>query len=125
MTKVCRVCGLESDDLELFRKAAKGTDGRDNICKKCINEYRNRSNKARRKLISELKRGKPCYVCGNVFPPVVMDYHHTEPEDKYESIATMLDRSRSTEDILREITKCVLVCANCHRLIHYPEEETE
>lgn len=62
--------------------------------------------------IRQLK-SHPCTDCGGVFHPSAMDFDHVK-SDKLKSISAMV--CFSNEKILKEIEKCELVCANCHRL---------
>lgn len=64
-------------------------------------------------LITSLKSG-PCVDCGKSYPPRAMDFDHLS--DKRFQVANMV-RAKSTKGvILREVAKCELVCANCHRI---------
>lgn len=56
-------------------------------------------------------KSKSCVDCGRSYPPYVMDFDHRE--DKKFNIASW--RSHSLQEILQEIAKCDVVCANCHR----------
>jgi len=53
--------------------------------------------------------------CGRVFPPQVMQWDHLPGAQKLGDISTGL-RRRSRTQILEEIAKCELVCANCHTI---------
>lgn len=77
---------------------------------------------ARRKYINQIK-SKPCDMCGGIFPPSAMDFHHIDPETKTNKGGRGIERSWSIEKIDAEIEKCILVCANCHRIIHASVEE--
>lgn len=66
----------------------------------------------------EYKEGKPCIRCGGLFPPVCLDFHHTDPDNKLFGIASGLYR-HGWDKIVTEIVKCVLLCANCHRIVEY------
>ena len=66
-----------------------------------------------RKLADELK-SNPCADCGGSFHPVVMDFDHIG-DDKIVNVAKMA-QGYGMDAILREIAKCELVCANCHRM---------
>lgn len=48
--------------------------------------------------------------------PVVLDFHHVNPEEKAFSIGN--NKYASMERIQAELDKCVVVCANDHRRIH-------
>lgn len=65
------------------------------------------------RLINEIKNN-PCMDCGNSFPPECMDFDHVEGK-KTASIGRLI-MNVSWQEILDEIAKCELVCANCHRI---------
>ena len=56
-------------------------------------------------------RDHPCVDCGET-DPVVLEFDHLR--DKKFGIATGI-RNRNWQDVLDEIAKCDVVCANCHR----------
>lgn len=60
------------------------------------------------------KKNVPCADCGNKYPPHVMDFDHLPGMEKIGDIASMV-RLASREKLDREIAKCEVVCANCHR----------
>ena len=78
---------------------------------KCI-EYAIKRQAERKAFINTFKDA-PCMDCGNSFPPYVMDFDHVGG-DKIQNVGEM--GSYSVESILKEIAKCDLVCANCHRI---------
>jgi hypothetical protein len=55
----------------------------------------------------------PCADCGVQYPPYVMDFDHLG--DKKFGIAYMRRHRMSFAKIKDEISKCEVVCANCHR----------
>lgn len=69
---------------------------------------------AKRRAMLDALKDKPCMDCGGSFPPECMDFDHREGEVKEIMIASAL--RRAWLDILAEIEKCDLVCANCHRI---------
>jgi hypothetical protein len=56
----------------------------------------------------------PCVDCGEA-DPVVLDFDHIDPKTKLFSVGSMLSR-QATPAVMREIEKCEVRCANCHRL---------
>lgn len=56
-------------------------------------------------------KDRPCSSCGTHYPPYVLDYHHTG--GKSANVSSLYEKSR--DRLAREIEKCVLLCANCHR----------
>jgi len=62
-----------------------------------------------------MKLDVPCSDCGGVFPEWVMHWDHLPGHVKVGDVSTFL-RSRSREEALQELSKCELVCANCHAI---------
>jgi len=62
----------------------------------------------------DAEKSKPCVDCKIEFGPWVMQFDHRKPEDKKYTIADLLNRMRSMKLIVEEISKCDVVCANCH-----------
>lgn len=74
---------------------------------------RNRAKKkAIREYIQEVK-GAPCVDCDRVYHYCVMDFDHLM--DKAINVSQMVDCG-SLDKVKKEIAKCELVCANCHRM---------
>jgi hypothetical protein len=61
--------------------------------------------------------GGVCSNCNNKYHPAIFEFHHKCPQEKVKDPSKML--SLSWERIKNELDKCVLLCANCHRLIHH------
>lgn len=111
-----------------WRRRARGQ--RDNYCRPCRAAYHREhylANKERyiaqagqrnKALIEErtqylvaFLREHPCVDCGEA-DPIVLEFDHLR--DKKFGIATGI-RNRNWNDVLDEIAKCDVVCANCHR----------
>lgn len=71
-----------------------------------------------RDVVEEAKATTPCADCQKFFPSVCMDFHHVRGNKKA-TIARMVNDGFSTQAILYEMKKCVLICANCHRIRHF------
>lgn len=69
--------------------------------------------------INQIKATTPCADCGGTFHPVCMDFDHRDPLLKVSGISEMIQARLSLDTIMKEIDKCDLVCANCHRLRTY------
>jgi len=101
----------QAHPMSLEYKRAYTDENREHIYSK--QKERQRNNK--RKAIEHL--GGKCSKCNNVYPEYVYDFHHKDPSEKEKSIARML--SRKWDRLKVEIDKCVLLCANCHRIVHH------
>ena len=86
--------------------------------------YLRNKEKVRKASIEKRKRDKewldslktdPCKDCGVSYPAFVMDFHHLDKSSKLFCIGLALSKV-GRERILEEIKKCVLLCANCHRI---------
>ncbi len=58
--------------------------------------------------------GGKCLYCGYKKYQGALDIHHINPKDKEFGFGHR-GYTRSWEKAKRELDKCVLVCANCHR----------
>ena len=56
-----------------------------------------------------------CHDCGKIFPDVVFDFHHVEAKEFTLNSCSM---DRSWKSIVKEWKKCIMLCANCHRICH-------
>lgn len=64
--------------------------------------------------------GNKCLDCKILYPYPVMEFHHLNPSKKDLSWQKL---KHLNEDLIKlELNKCVLLCANCHRLRHYNEK---
>jgi hypothetical protein len=52
-----------------------------------------------------------------------MDFDHVDPTTKFGQVSTMVNLRYSLEKILEETRKCVIVCANCHRIRSYSKRD--
>lgn len=84
--------------------------------------YRDRSRARRASLrkwfneevLSKLK----CEKCPEKHP-ACLDFHHRNPSDGDVHVSDLVGSLRSKEWILSEIKKCLVLCANCHRKLHW------
>lgn len=63
------------------------------------------------------KRQLMCIECDETHP-ACLEFHHRNPEDKVFEITNAVHDGLSKETILNEISKCDVLCANCHRKLH-------
>jgi len=54
----------------------------------------------------------PCADCGYHYPPECMDFDHVRGRKKF---AVAQNLTRTMASLKREVAKCEVVCANCHR----------
>lgn len=61
-----------------------------------------------------------CTECGFEGHHSQMDFHHKDPTKKEGNIGHMIANTKY-EKLLIELKKCILLCSNCHRLLHWAE----
>ena len=69
------------------------------------------------KILDKYKIKSGCIKCGTK-DHRVLDFHHTANNKEF-SIGSARYNHFGIERVKKEIEKCVVVCANCHRIIHY------
>lgn len=60
-------------------------------------------------------KGSKCEKCGYNKCISALEFHHLNPNEKDISIG---GSTKSFEVLKKEVDKCIMVCANCHREIH-------
>ena len=130
--KLCPKCD-RTLPLTSFRYRNKALNKRQSYCRDCSNSYwrdwygreenrkrqlaavalrRRRIRDENRRLVRALK-DQPCADCGLRFPTEAMDFDHLE--EKTAEISRMV-YANGVETLRIEITRCEVVCANCHRI---------
>lgn len=128
--KKCNRC-KEVLSFEMFN--SKGKDKLQAYCKVCSREYarsnyhRDREANAEKQRLSKrarmdairvdvrkLKEDTPCMDCGVQYPYYCIDFDHVNGK-KVTHISEMIQNGAARWKIFSEITKCEIVCSNCHR----------
>jgi hypothetical protein len=65
------------------------------------------------------QEGGHCKKCGYDKNLDALDWHHKDPSTKEFNLSQIRITPKNYNIIIKEIEKCVLVCSNCHREIHY------
>jgi hypothetical protein len=131
--KRCAACQREKQEDEFNRKG----DKLQSKCRPCQRAYhrlyyrknksrfieKNRRNKRRqrrrlRAILLEYK-GRLCADCGGTFHPWVMEFDHREGSVKESAVANLVSKGCTDARLLEEMSKCEVVCANCHRMRTY------
>lgn len=83
-------------------------------------EYLIKAVAKRRKKIREMAityLGGKCCLCGYDRCSAALDFHHIDEGTKKFGLSQS-GMTRSWDKTKRELKKCILVCANCHREVH-------
>jgi len=97
-------CGKE------YRKVSSGK-----YCPECKYQEIKRLRKQVKIDLVEYK-GKNCEICGYNRCIEALEFHHKDPNEKDFSISSNF---KSMDKMKKEVDKCLLLCANCHREEHF------
>lgn len=126
--KRCSKC-RETKPLDAFNRLRTSPDGRDRRCRDCakawyaanrvrhVQNVRRRNDKHRRELyrfLAGFLRENPCVDCGES-DIRCLEFDHRPGEGKHKMISALIAEPASLAKLLREMAKCDVVCANCHR----------
>ena len=73
-----------------------------------------------REYIQSIKSQLKCSICGED-RYWCLDFHHTNPHEKEYNISSLV-HDGARQKIEEELKKCIIVCSNCHRDIHYKDK---
>ncbi len=118
--KECSKCHAPKDTSLFLKRYSKGREGQlGSWCKECFcTNQMVQWNALKIEIVMML--GNKCSVCTETFHPAAYDLHHTDPDTKSFDWSGLRKKSKSV--ILEEVSKCVLICAACHRLNHVNHE---
>jgi|ERR1700690_90976 len=111
--RICQSCSWVKS-LEKFVRNINSKDGYSNTCLACANKVTRKKYYKQREIINKLK-SFPCIDCKGIFNSWQMDFDHIPGKNKKASISQMVGEGYSNAEIQKEIDKCDLICANCHR----------
>lgn len=83
-------------------------------CKKCTSKITLMTDRKTKQELVEMA-GEVCQECKSKFDARLLCFHHIVPEEKNKNFHYIV---KSKERMKEEMSKCVLLCENCHRLKH-------
>jgi len=131
--RTCSLCKIAKPVSE-YHNHKNGKDGLRSRCKECNRTearrhyqknptpYKTRARTSRKHIaafardwLRALKGRMGCCLCG-ISNPVVLEFHHLNQSQKELAVTTSISKGKAT--LQRELERCVVVCANCHKLCH-------
>lgn len=131
-TKHCPACQTTKEITE-YNKGSRKAGGVQTNCRDCTKrlcrshyarnkkayyENNTRRQKEKRALVFEMKSKLSCSRCSENHP-AVLDFHHLDPSTKEGNLSSLFGHGASAERIKKELEKCIVLCANCHRKEHF------
>ena len=77
--------------------------------------------KQQNNFVNTYKKGKSCALCGYNEHCEILQFHHKDKANKSFEITLSQVPKRKDDEIKSEINKCILICPNCHFILHYRE----
>ena len=117
MLKKCNKCGLEKD----INDFAKNGNSTRTYCKACEAARARENYRKTQEYVRGLKN--KCAICGYNRNPAALEFHHQD-DNKDTEVGKLAAKSWSMplkEKIDNEVSKCIIVCANCHREEHHKD----
>ncbi len=74
----------------------------------------------RNKIASLIYLGNKCKICKYSKCEAALEFHHIHMKDKSYNISSGFNRPWA--ELKRELDKCMIVCCNCHKEIHYKKK---
>ena len=85
---------------------------------KLLRLYNKQRRKIRRQYINDYKSSRGCKLCGYNKCAEALVFHHPNDDKKF-GISELT--THSLEKLKKEMAKCEVLCANCHREVHTDE----
>ena len=116
MKRLCKICVKKKPASEFYKTYLYTRY----VCKKCENKQRHlwrmrRAKEMKQKALKYL--GSNCRKCGYNKSIYALEFNHIGNK-KYE-LTRMFQKGLSWGSIKKELDKCELLCANCHREITF------
>lgn len=123
LLKICIYCNKEKDISE-FGVSNRHKQGFRNECKACRSYKRKVKGTELTLQQTKMKKavdllGGECSICKikhNQENTIIFDFHHINPSTKERNISHL--KTYKWNRIEEELKKCILLCSNCHRLLH-------
>lgn len=112
---------LKDRNGQFYRRHRCGENG--NSCYHGHKKDLPNSKRAKQKMLREYKMSCSCKTCGyskkthTRFSTWALDFHHHRKNKKF-NVGNMIRDGYSWKSILKEISKCVVICCRCHVEIH-------
>ena len=101
---------MKKDKEDLTKKQRYYQNNREQVL-----AYQNNRYREAHAVFQNWRKTLKCCMCGQD-DVVCLEFHHSDPSLKEQNVVRMI--ARSARSVIKELKKCVVVCANCHRKIH-------
>ena len=110
---ICITCKQDKEQSEFYERSGERAGTYFTHCKTCDGQRRTKNRVSNRDTLELVYPKTKCSRCGYSEFKVALDYHHINPDIKQFNISKNYGLDIHT--LLMEASKCVVLCANCHR----------
>lgn len=115
--KCCPKCKKIKPFAEFYSKV-KGKPTPSGYCRDCHGKWtKNRFRRFKQECL-DYKETNSCVSCGYSKCIGALEFHHNDPAGK-DFVMSQTKRVTLTDEIKQELDKCEVLCACCHREVHY------
>ena len=117
--KPCVICGaaLKGRQRKFCSRSCKNQFGNTRYQSYIAQQARGKARKLR--LVQLF--GSQCSKCGYDRNLSALEFHHTDHETKQFNLDLRSLSNRTWSAVVCESSKCILLCAKCHKEFHFPE----
>lgn len=98
------------------------------LCYNCHKEkhhYKNTISTTKKSKLLEIKKIYKCELCGYNNYIGALDFHHKTDKKFLLTSDILTNLNKINKDIIDEMNKCQVLCANCHQDLHFDKEKFE
>ena len=93
-------------------------------CVLCHNKTRSEKKREVKRFVNKIKKDLTCKECG-FDNPHALQFHHVDPNTKKKAVAELISSGYNKDAVQKEIDKCIVLCANCHLIMHRAKRDEE
>jgi hypothetical protein len=121
-TKFCGTCKEEKPITEFNLRGSVRPQHRQHSCKECVNKVIRAHKRKISSLVKRWKMFKGCQMCGfKAKHSCQLDLDHIVPKGSKSKDRQAINTSWSKPRLKVELSKCQVLCSNCHRLKTYQD----
>ena len=119
--KLCRYCHKYYPESDFgVALTTKNKVYRRHKCRYCYRATKKELKDKYSQWIADYKKENKCSKCG-IVDCRVLEFHHLENKNKEFDIGFAINGHYGINRIKKEIEKCIILCSNCHRILHHEE----
>ena len=86
--------------------------------------YKDKSQHRRAEIRQWLRNYKSLMCCKkcNENHVACLEFHHRDPKQKEVNVAAVINKCWCIARIEKEVAKCIVLCSNCHRKLHWEQK---